>query len=191
MGQDRVLQSPRTSADERPDTGSREVHAVGDRLTGPDGFSPRQTGEDAEHTTRLAGARRHASPILVHRPTMRVIDGMHRLLAARRRGRETIDAEFFDGSVEDAFIRAVPGRHQARPAIGILADRKLAAAPGAEITSAPVRPDGGRRYSPLGKSGGVGSIFNPGNSAFERPDRRRAATAAAERPRGQAACGRR
>jgi ParB-like chromosome segregation protein Spo0J len=126
MGQDRVLQSPRTSADERPGTGPPEVHAVEIGSLGP-ADSPRLAGEDAEHTTRLAETANVLPPILVHRPTMRVIDGMHRLLAARRRGRETIDAEFFDGSVEDAFIQAV----QANTRHGlplILTDRKLAAA---------------------------------------------------------------
>ena len=126
MRQERVSQSPRTSADERPGTGSREVHAVEIGSLGP-ADSPRQTGEDAEHTTRLAETADVLPPILVHRPTMRVIDGMHRLLAARRRGRETIDAEFFDGSAEDAFIQAV--RANTRHGLPlILADRKLAAA---------------------------------------------------------------
>lgn len=38
---------------------------------------------------------------------MRVVDGMHRLHAAARNGRADIQALFFDGSPEDAFIRAV------------------------------------------------------------------------------------
>ncbi|WP_237524869.1 transcriptional regulator [Streptomyces sp. SID5643] len=38
---------------------------------------------------------------------MRVIDGMHRLLAALVRGQATIDVEFFEGTTEDAFLRAV------------------------------------------------------------------------------------
>ncbi|MEV6960234.1 ParB N-terminal domain-containing protein [Streptomyces sp. NPDC051207] len=46
-------------------------------------------------------------PIIVHRPTMRVIDGMHRLRAAVLRGRTSIEARFFDGSEEDAFVLAV------------------------------------------------------------------------------------
>ncbi|MFE5030655.1 winged helix-turn-helix transcriptional regulator [Streptomyces sp. NPDC056683] len=41
------------------------------------------------------------------RSTMRVIDGMHRLLAACLRGQETIEAEFFDGTPDEAFLRAV------------------------------------------------------------------------------------
>jgi ParB-like chromosome segregation protein Spo0J len=38
---------------------------------------------------------------------MRVIDGMHRLLAASLRGQKTIEVEFFDGTTEEAFLRAV------------------------------------------------------------------------------------
>ncbi len=46
-------------------------------------------------------------PILVDRRTMRVIDGMHRLMAVSLQGRETIDVIFFDGSETDVFLRAV------------------------------------------------------------------------------------
>ncbi|MFI0908751.1 ParB/RepB/Spo0J family partition protein [Streptomyces sioyaensis] len=46
-------------------------------------------------------------PIVVHRATMRVIDGMHRLRAAERRGEEEIEVCFFDGIEEDAFLLAV------------------------------------------------------------------------------------
>jgi hypothetical protein len=46
-------------------------------------------------------------PLLVDRRSMRVIDGMHRLMAALLKKRETIDVEFFDGSYADAFLLAV------------------------------------------------------------------------------------
>lgn len=46
-------------------------------------------------------------PILVHAATMRVIDGVHRVLAARARGEKTIRAVFFHGTEADASIRAV------------------------------------------------------------------------------------
>ncbi len=46
-------------------------------------------------------------PIVVHRATMRVIDGMHRLKAAKARGDREIAVEFFDGTEDDAFLRAV------------------------------------------------------------------------------------
>jgi hypothetical protein len=38
---------------------------------------------------------------------MRVIDGMHRLLAASMNGRDTIEIRLSDGSPQDAFLRAV------------------------------------------------------------------------------------
>jgi len=66
-------------------------------------------------------------PILVHRQTMRVIDGMHRLRAAMLNGSDRIDVEFFDGSDEEAFCRAV----ELNVSHGLplsLADRKAAAA---------------------------------------------------------------
>jgi hypothetical protein len=46
-------------------------------------------------------------PIVVHRPTMRVIDGMHRLAAARLRGEHEIAAQLFDGDDNEAFLLAV------------------------------------------------------------------------------------
>lgn len=70
--------------------------------------SPRLHGEDGAHVERLAQcADYEMPPILVHRGSMRVIDGMHRLRAATIRGKSTIAVEFFDGSDEDAFIRSV------------------------------------------------------------------------------------
>ncbi|WP_103349971.1 ParB/RepB/Spo0J family partition protein [Amycolatopsis sp. CA-128772] len=46
-------------------------------------------------------------PILVHRQTGRVIDGMHRLRAAELRGDATIEVTFYDGGPESAFVHAV------------------------------------------------------------------------------------
>jgi ParB-like chromosome segregation protein Spo0J len=71
------------------------------------GESPRLHGEDKAHITRLAEVEAPLPPILVDRRTMRVIDGMHRLMAASLRCRETIDVIFFEGSEADAFLRAV------------------------------------------------------------------------------------
>jgi ParB-like chromosome segregation protein Spo0J len=69
--------------------------------------SPRLNGEDKAHIARLAQTETPLPPILVDRRTMRVIDGMHRLMAASVQGRETIDVMFFDGSEADVFLRAV------------------------------------------------------------------------------------
>jgi ParB-like chromosome segregation protein Spo0J len=69
--------------------------------------SPRLNGEDKAHIARLAEMETPLPPILVDRRTMRVIDGMHRLMTASLQGRETIDVIFFDGNEADVFLRAV------------------------------------------------------------------------------------
>jgi ParB-like chromosome segregation protein Spo0J len=71
------------------------------------GDSPRLSGEDQEHIRRLAAGDAQLPPIIVHRTTMRIIDGMHRLQAAVARGNATIDVRFFDGSDVDCFVLAV------------------------------------------------------------------------------------
>ena len=89
--------------------------------------SPRLEGEDGDHVDVLATAATPLPPIIVHRETMRVIDGMHRLRAAESRGDRTVRATFFDGDEADAFVLAV----QANLAGGLplsLGDRKRAAA---------------------------------------------------------------
>lgn len=69
--------------------------------------SPRVDGENAEHVQSLVESEHDTLPIVVHRQTMRVIDGMHRLRAAVSRGRSTIEARFFDGDEHDLFVLAV------------------------------------------------------------------------------------
>src|SRR5262245_30551600 len=69
--------------------------------------SPRSGGEDAKHIRVLAATDAALPPILVHRATMRVVDGMHRVGAARLQGRDEILVEFFDGSEAEAFVVAV------------------------------------------------------------------------------------
>lgn len=69
--------------------------------------SPRLAGENAEHIHVLADARTELPPILVHRSTMQVIDGMHRVRAAQLQGKDTISAQFIDGDEDAAFILAV------------------------------------------------------------------------------------
>jgi ParB-like chromosome segregation protein Spo0J len=71
------------------------------------GETPRLHGEDKAHIARLAETEAPLPPILVDRRTMRVIDGMHRLMATSLQGRETIDVIFFEGSEADVFLRAV------------------------------------------------------------------------------------
>jgi len=69
--------------------------------------SPRVAGPDETHARQLAEAGAPFQPIIVHEPTMRVIDGIHRLRAAMLRGAATIAARYFDGSEPDAFVLAV------------------------------------------------------------------------------------
>ncbi|WP_229679951.1 winged helix-turn-helix transcriptional regulator [Saccharopolyspora thermophila] len=69
--------------------------------------SPRSSGVDAEHTHALAEGDDELPPIVVHGPTMRVIDGMHRLASARARKQRTIEARIYDGDDRDAFVLAV------------------------------------------------------------------------------------
>ncbi|MEU0166679.1 helix-turn-helix domain-containing protein [Streptomyces iakyrus] len=82
---------------------------------------------NAQHIARLAEIEGPLPAVLVHRPTMRVIDGMHRYLAALSNGQKTIEVEFFDGTTEEAYLRAV----QANSVHGLPlspAERKAAAA---------------------------------------------------------------
>ncbi|CAM5422716.1 hypothetical protein SAVIM40S_05483 [Streptomyces avidinii] len=104
VGPGSATDSGRTAAG--ADARGREIVSLPIALLVP-GESPRLDGQDAEHVTRLAELDVPLPPILVDRRTMRVIDGMHRLLAACLRGQESIDAELFEGTPEEAFLRAV------------------------------------------------------------------------------------
>lgn len=124
--------------------------------------SPRTSGEDPEHVETLLSAEGALPPILVHRPTMRVIDGLHRLKVARVRGDTKIVARFVDGTESDAFVLAVEAniRHglplsladRKRAAVQIIgthpqwSDRRVAAATGISAgTVADLRRHGGER----------------------------------------------
>lgn len=69
--------------------------------------SPRVAGQDVEYVKSLAEVRHELPPIVVHCPTMRVIDGVHRLEAAKLRGDDEIAARLFDGDEAAAFVLAV------------------------------------------------------------------------------------
>lgn len=88
--------------------------------------SPRFVGLDINHARALAESEADLPPIWVHRATMRVIDGMHRLTAAELRGQESVCVRFFDGSDDEVFLLAV----QANIAHGLpltIAERRAAA----------------------------------------------------------------
>lgn len=71
------------------------------------GDSPRMNGANAEHCRTLAESGAELPPIVVHRSTMRVIDGAHRLRAAELRGEGEIAVRFFTGSAQDAYVLSV------------------------------------------------------------------------------------
>lgn len=87
--------------------------------------SPRDSGEDPNHVAALAELHVPLPPIIVHRRSMRVIDGLHRLSAARRRGEDKIAVTFFDGTEADAFVLAVESNIRHGLPLS-LADRKRA-----------------------------------------------------------------
>ncbi|HET9137904.1 streptomycin biosynthesis protein [Actinophytocola sp.] len=89
--------------------------------------SPRLTGENAAHVRMLATSSIAFPPIIVHRATLRVIDGTHRLRATQLRGDKLIEIQFFDGPSEDAFVLAVRMNVE-RPGLPLsLSDRTAAA----------------------------------------------------------------
>jgi ParB-like nuclease domain len=69
--------------------------------------SPRFGELDLDHAQSLADVDAELPPILVRRVSMRVIDGMHRLNAAKLRGHDDILVQFFDGDENEAFLLAV------------------------------------------------------------------------------------
>ncbi|MCE7004265.1 ParB N-terminal domain-containing protein [Kibdelosporangium philippinense] len=69
--------------------------------------SPRLQGEDADHIRMLAESELPLPPIVVHRPSMRIVDGVHRVKAAISRGRQTVEARFVEGTDEEMFLLAV------------------------------------------------------------------------------------
>lgn len=69
--------------------------------------SLRERGVDDEHVRGLSEVMDVVPLIVVHRPTMRVIDGMHRVGAARLREQTLIRARYFEGDEHDAFVLGV------------------------------------------------------------------------------------
>ncbi|MFD7750472.1 ParB/RepB/Spo0J family partition protein [Streptomyces sp. NPDC059698] len=69
--------------------------------------SPRINGEDAEHVQILADSGEEFPPIWVHKPSMRVIDGVHRVRAAAVRGMSEVAVRFLHGTEVNVFLLAV------------------------------------------------------------------------------------
>ncbi|MFD5827825.1 ParB N-terminal domain-containing protein [Lentzea sp. NPDC060358] len=72
-------------------------------------FAIRSSGEDEDHVRVLSAVEARLPPIVVHRETMRVLDGMHRLRAAQLRGATHVEVCYFTGCESDAFVVAVSG----------------------------------------------------------------------------------
>jgi hypothetical protein len=120
---DHSQSNPVASAPAEAELGEVVTVPVGDLLVAD---SPRLAGEDVSHAHALAETAANLPPIIVHRATMRVIDGMHRLRAAQITGSTTIGVRFFDGDADAAYVLGVA----ANIAHGLplsLADRKAAA----------------------------------------------------------------
>lgn len=72
------------------------------------GRSVRIGGENPAHVRRLLGVpEEKLPPVVVHRDTMSVVDGLHRLHAARLRGASHITATLLDCDDVDAFVFAL------------------------------------------------------------------------------------
>jgi ParB-like chromosome segregation protein Spo0J len=67
----------------------------------------RERGLDEGHVAALAELDGDWAPIVVRRDDRVVIDGQHRVAAARRTGRAELPAVFFDGSGDDGYVEFV------------------------------------------------------------------------------------
>jgi ParB-like nuclease domain len=72
-----------------------------------DTLTPRLQRGDVHHARTLAESYGQLPPILVHRQSMAIIDGVHRLMAAKLLGHEVVRVQWFDGSELDAYLEAV------------------------------------------------------------------------------------
>lgn len=88
--------------------------------------SLRSEGVDSDHVQALAECAHALPPIVVHRGSMRVIDGVHRMRVAVLRGYEEVEVRFFDGDERSAFVLGI--ELNVRHGLPVsLADRKAAA----------------------------------------------------------------
>jgi transposase len=90
-------------------------------------LSPRHQLQDLSYARTLTEILPRLPPIVVHAPSRQVIDGAHRILAARLRDQTTIRARLFFGTDSEAFVQAVR-RNVAHGKPLTLAEREAAAA---------------------------------------------------------------
>jgi ParB-like chromosome segregation protein Spo0J len=72
-------------------------------------FSPRRGGLRADHVDALAELGGRWPPIVVGRADQRVIDGLHRVAAARQLGHRKIVAKLVEVSEDEAYIASIKG----------------------------------------------------------------------------------
>lgn len=70
-------------------------------------YTPRKNKANENHVQVLAQSPLPLPPIVIHRASMRVIDGVHRLRATELRGHSMIAARLFEGNDAEAFALAV------------------------------------------------------------------------------------
>jgi ParB-like chromosome segregation protein Spo0J len=71
------------------------------------GPSMRERGIDPAHVATLAEVPGSWPPILVHRSDGSIVDGQHRVLAAKQLGLRRVLGVWFDGSAEDGYLEFV------------------------------------------------------------------------------------
>jgi len=70
-------------------------------------FSPRRAGLHSDHVEALAELEGRWPPIVVARQSSRVIDGLHRVAAARRLGHTTILAKLIEATQDEAYVASI------------------------------------------------------------------------------------
>ena len=85
----------------QPEVGTISIDAV------HVGRSLRAAGIDPLHVAALAEVAAHWPPIVLNRADASVIDGHHRIAAARQLGLRELRVTWFDGSPDDAYLEFV------------------------------------------------------------------------------------
>src|SRR4051812_38681241 len=70
-------------------------------------LSPRSNELDRHHVTILSEVFDQLPPVVVHRESLTLVDGAHRVAAARLLKRSTIRALLVESSLEDAMVEAI------------------------------------------------------------------------------------
>jgi ParB-like chromosome segregation protein Spo0J len=105
-----ALSEPREIRDDRWATSPPRGEATGSSVAISElrtGYSPRHGALNEDHIARLAATPEAWPPLVVQQSTMRVVDGNHRLAAARRLGLVTLPVIFLDAGDDDALVEAI------------------------------------------------------------------------------------